>query len=116
MHQTFDVAPHHIDHIIASKHKGPESPDNLALACANCSLGKGSNIAGRDARTRQVIRLFNPRSDVWHVHFRWRGAVLVGRTAIGRATVEVLNINRSDRIALRQILIEDGLFPPKRDH
>lgn len=37
----------------------------------------------------------------------------MGRTAVGRATVDVLNINRPDRVALRQILIEDGLFPPE---
>lgn len=113
MHQQFDVPPHHVDHIIARKHAGVETEDNLANACASCSLGKGSNIAGRDDRTRRIVCLFNPRHDVWHEHFRWKGSLVVGRTAVGRVTVRVLNMNRPDRVALRQILINEDLFPPE---
>jgi hypothetical protein len=112
VHQDFDELPHHIDHIIAQKHGGPTIESNLALACANCSLGKGSNVAAPDARSGRMIALFHPRRDQWNRHFRWNGGELRGRTATGRVTINVLNINRPERVALRLILIAQGLFPP----
>lgn len=113
MHQEFDLLPHHVDHVIARKHEGPDTEDNLALACVNCSLGKGSNIAGRDARTGKLTPLFHPRTQIWSQHFRWKGPLIAGRTVVGRTTVAVLNMNRPDRVALRQMLIADGTFPPQ---
>jgi hypothetical protein len=110
IHQDQDELPHHIDHIIAVKHRGPTIESNLALACANCSLGKGSNIAGTDTRSGKIVRLFHPRLDGWQDHFRWSGARLQGITAIGRATIAVLNINQPDRVALRAELIAQGVF------
>jgi hypothetical protein len=44
--------------------------------------------------------------------FEWSGAVLLGRTAEGRATVELLAINHPDHVLLREALIEEGVFPP----
>jgi hypothetical protein len=55
--------------------------------------------------------LFNPRRHRWERHFHWEGPYLVGRTAIGRVTIEVLKINAALRIELREELIEEGLFP-----
>ena len=115
MHQRDDALAHHVDHIIAQKHKGPTVESNLALACANCSLGKGSNIAAIDQRTKQLTRLFHPRTDQWDDHFRWAEAKLRGRSAIGRVTVAVLNINQPDRVAIRNWLIRVGEFPPKSE-
>jgi hypothetical protein len=43
-------------------------------------------------------------------HFCYDGGTLVGRTAIGRTTVEVLRINVRNFVALREVLMEDGLF------
>jgi hypothetical protein len=40
----------------------------------------------------------------------WNGALLVGRTPIGRATIEVLEINLPDRTALRQALMDEGVY------
>jgi 5-methylcytosine-specific restriction endonuclease McrA len=48
LHQEFDSLPHHIDHIIARKHQGTDEEENLCLACANCSLAKGSGMFPRD--------------------------------------------------------------------
>jgi hypothetical protein len=59
-----------------------------------------------------MLRLFHPRLDVWERHFRWSGPRLRGITAIGRATIAVLNINQADRVALRTELIAQGVFPP----
>lgn len=100
-----------IDHIIARQHGGPTTPSNLALACLRCNGHKGPNLTGIDPTSGQLARLFHPRRDRWSRHFRWRGAVLVGRTAIGRATVVVLNINHPDAVAVRKSLMEEGAFP-----
>jgi hypothetical protein len=37
---------------------------------------------------------------------------LIGRTAVGRVTVAVLNINDPLRVELRERLIGEGVFPP----
>jgi hypothetical protein len=107
-----DVAllPFQIDHIIAEKHGGTAVSDNLALSCERCNSHKGPNIAGYlDGRH---VRLFNPRRDRWSDHFAWNGPNLVGKTAIGKVTIDVLAINLRYRVAIRTALIEEGIFPP----
>jgi hypothetical protein len=106
------ATPFHVEHVIAKKHRGRDATSNLAYACMRCNLHKSSDLAGLDPKTNKLTRLFNPRRHVWTRHFRWQGAVLVGRTPIGRTTVFVLAVNDSERIELRQELIEQGLFPP----
>src|SRR5689334_17940587 len=83
---------------------------NLALSCFHCNSFKGSNIGGRDLLTHKFSRLFNPRRHKWNRHFHWEGAYLRGRTAVGRVTINVLNINDPLRVELRQELIEEGIF------
>jgi hypothetical protein len=114
MPQAFSLLPFEIDHVIARKHHGKTLASNLALACAYDNAFKGPNIGGLDPRSRRLVRLFHPRRHMWHYHFRWHSAVLIGRTAIGRATIEVLAINHPFRIEQRQALIDAGLFPPPR--
>jgi hypothetical protein len=45
-------------------------------------------------------------------HFAWNRPYLVGKTAIGKVTIEVLAINLRYRVAIRTALIEEGVFPP----
>lgn len=99
--------PFHIDHIIAQKHGGQGESENLAWACFSCNLRKGPNIAGLDPETGELTPLFNPRADTWSEHFAWEGAWLRGKTAIGRATVAVLDINHVDSVAVREALREE---------
>ena len=75
--------------------------DNLALACIDCNLHKGTNLTGIDPESRQVTELFHPRRHRWEDHFEWRGIYLTGKTAIGRTTVRVLKMNCEDQLALR---------------
>jgi 5-methylcytosine-specific restriction endonuclease McrA len=96
---------HVIDHIIARQHRGQTTFDNLAVACGRCNRSKGPNIAGLDPETGQLTRLFNPRTDQWTDHFNWQSATLVGLTAIGRVTIDVLAMNHPYRIAARQVLL-----------
>jgi hypothetical protein len=102
---------HVSDHVIARQHRGATSAKNLALSCARCNRHKGPNIAGVDPKTGVVTTLFNPRLHHWHEHFRWNGTVLVGLTEVGRTTIEVLAINGSERVALREQLMKSGEFP-----
>jgi hypothetical protein len=111
MPQDFDEATFEIDHIIAKKHRGPTDASNLCLSCFSRNSSKGSDIAGRDPRTQRLTSLFNPRRHTWSRHFRWQGAVLIGRTPIGRVTIAVLNISDPFRVELREGLISEGLFP-----
>jgi HNH endonuclease len=103
--------PFHIEHIVAKQHGGNDRPSNLALACHHCNYHKGPNLAGIDPRSAKMARLFHPRRHRWSRHFRWDGVTVVGRTAIGRATVAVLNMNDRDVLNDRAALAEEGLFP-----
>lgn len=92
----------HLEHIRPRKHGGSDEPDNLALACVECNLHKSSNVAGYDPQTGQLTELFHPRHNRWEDHFERRGLLLLGKTAIGRTTVEVLQLNSEDRLELRR--------------
>ena len=99
---------HQIEHIVPKKHFGSDELDNLALACVRCNLGKSSNLTGVDPLTNQITPLFHPRTDYWHEHFEYVGAVISGITPIGRVTVYVLNINEAQRLRLRYRLLENN--------
>lgn len=104
---------HQVDHIIAEQHEGGDEPSNLALACAHCNRHKGPNLSGLAPVTRELTRLYNPRQDRWREHFAWQGAVLIGLTAVGRTTIQVLAINDREMVEARETLIAEGRFPPK---
>ena len=91
----------HIEHVIPKKHGGSDQLENLALACIDCNLHKGPNLTGIDPETDEITELFHPRRQRWSDHFAWAGIYIVGRTAVGRATVRVLDMNSDDRLALR---------------
>jgi hypothetical protein len=97
----------HVEHIVARQHKGGDSPDNLCLCCQYCNLHKGPNLSGVDPVTGVITRLFHPRQDVWDEHFIATGLEVIGRTAPGRATVEVLAMNSPKRIEFRHRLRGD---------
>lgn len=102
--------PFHIDHIIAEKHRGQTVLENLTWACFSCNMHKGSNIAGIDPVTDEVVRLFRPHADIWTDHFSWHGAWLHGLTSIGRTTIAVLEMNDPDTLLLREFLHLSGSF------
>jgi hypothetical protein len=110
--QLTDSGAYHIDHLTALKHGGQTVSENLALACVDCNLHKGSDLATIDWASEAVIPLFNPRKHTWREHFRLAGAQIVGITAIGQATIRLLRLNDPERVAYRQVLIEAGLYPP----
>ena len=107
LRQAVSSIPFEIDHIRAGSHRGKRVPGNLALACFYCNRFKGPNLTGIDPKTEKITRLFHPRRHKWEWHFRWAGPILIGKTAIGRTTIEVLGINHADAVAHRAALIEE---------
>jgi 5-methylcytosine-specific restriction endonuclease McrA len=91
----------HIEHIVPRKHGGGDALDNLAAACSECNLRKGSNLTGRDPDNNQITPLFNPRTERWADHFSWDGLRIVGLSAVGRTTVRVLDLNAASRLRVR---------------
>ena len=68
--------------------------DNLALACVSCLLRKGDRFHATDPGTGETVPLFSPRQDQWETHFKWRGTEIIALTAVGRATIAALDLNR----------------------
>ena len=99
------------EHIISVKHGGPTTAENLAYACAFCNRQKGSDIGSIVWETGEFVRFFNPRTDLWHEHFRLEGAQIAPLTAIGEVTARILGFNSADSIQERQSLIEQELYP-----
>jgi 5-methylcytosine-specific restriction endonuclease McrA len=95
------LAELHIEHIRPIKHGGTDDLENLCLACIDCNLHKGTNLTGIDPETDEITPLFHPRKDNWDEHFGWNGTRIAGSTAVGRATIRVLDLNGDDRLDLR---------------
>jgi hypothetical protein len=60
--------------------------------------------------TGKLTKLFHPRRHRWPYHFRYEGGRLIGRTPIGRTTVDVLRINLPNLVAIRETLMASGAF------
>ncbi len=99
----------HIEHIVARQHGGTDDASNLALAGPECNFQKGTNLSGIDPDTGILNALFHPRRDQWTDHFARDGARVVGKTATGRTTVWLLEMNTGDRLRWREMLLNLGL-------
>lgn len=106
------IASHQIDHVIADKHGGETSLENLALSCMVCNRRKASDLTSIDPEGGELTALFNPRTQVWNEHFRVQGLRIVGITSVGRTTSHFLEFNSPQRIAERRELQLAGRFPP----
>ncbi len=104
--ETATLASHEVDHIIAEKHGGLTEADNLALSCVLCNKHKGSDLASIDPETKKLAPLYHPRQDHWSEHFQLNGAEFIPVTPTGRVTVKLLQLNRSDRVEERKLLIQ----------
>ncbi|MGO8672739.1 MAG: HNH endonuclease signature motif containing protein [Capsulimonadaceae bacterium] len=106
------VFPFEIDHVISEKHGGVTSATNLALSCLFCNRNKGSDIATLATNSLSLVRLFNPRLDLWGDHFRLSDDLrILGVTEVGQATTRILDFNTPDRIQERLELRIAGRFP-----
>lgn len=110
--QLGQAATFHIDHVIPVVAGGSTTTGNLALACVSCSLHKGARKSVEDPETSETVTIFNPRQQVWKEHFYWRGFEVVGLTAVGRATINALKLNRAIILAIRAEEELFGRHPP----
>ena len=111
IHQEDAHFSFHVDHIISRKQHGPTTAGNLALACLRCNVAKGTDPGAFIGRPRRLVRLYHPRQDRWAEHFRIASARIVPLTEVGEATVQLLDLNASDRLLLRRVLIKAGRYP-----
>jgi hypothetical protein len=112
MPEAMGFFPHEVDHVVAQKHGGATHQDNLALSCALCNKHKGTDLSSIDPETGRLVPLFHPRRDRWTDHFRIEKGALLPRTASGRVTVRLLQLNHADRVEERALLVAAGQILP----
>ncbi len=106
--------PLEVDHLIPEALGGLTVEDNLWLACSLCNDHKNDRIAALDPTTGELVRLFDPRHQIWKEHFSWTtgGDQIIGLTPTGRATVVALNLNRPVLVLARRAWVSVGWHPP----
>jgi hypothetical protein len=112
VHSRDAIISHQVDHIIAIKHHGLTVAENLALACIECNLHKGSDLTTMNWQIGEIVPIFHPRQQRWTDHFALQSARLIGLTHTGIATISLLQLNREDRLEFRELLLDAGLYPP----
>ena len=102
-----------VEHILPRSKRGPTIADNLALSCQGCNNHKFTRIRALDPVTELTVPLYHPRQHAWHDHFVWLPDArrLLGISPTGRATVEMLRLNRPGLMGLREALIALGVHP-----
>lgn len=103
-----------VEHIIPIVRGGSDVVSNLAYSCQGCNNKKHTAMTALDVMTGREVRLFHPRRDDWNKHFVWSDdkTRIIGLTAIGRATIARLELNRQGVVNLRFALIQIGRHPP----
>ena len=104
-----------VEHSIPRSRGGKNDFENLAWSCGVCNGHKGAKTMGRDLITSELVPLFNPRKQQWDEHFEWseNSSEIIAKTAIGRATINELKLNRQPVVNLRLALIAYGVHPPQ---
>ena len=104
----------HFDHILPTCLDGQTTLENLAYSCGGCNSHKSTKTHYYDPMTNLLCPLYNPRISVWSHHFQWNDDKLrlIGKTAIGRTTIELLQMNRKGVVNQRSLLKIIGLHPP----
>jgi hypothetical protein len=103
-----------VEHIDPRSRAGTSAADNLAYACQGCNNHKYNRTHGPDPVTGEVVPLFHPRRQRWRDHFAWTadGTMILGLSPTGRATVDLLRLNRAGLVNLRRLLFAAGEHPP----
>jgi hypothetical protein len=114
MHESLQGATFHVEHVIPRSKGGESTLENLALACPGCNLRKADKTTARDPLTGEQVDVFHPLQQRWSEHFQFKGYEIEGLTAIGRATVVLLDLNQSRRQQIRQVEETFGLYPTSR--
>jgi hypothetical protein len=105
-----------IEHIVPLAKGGSNAEANLWVACPICNRYKSDKTTTVDPETGATVPLVNPRAQMWSDHFRWSddGLRILGRTAVGRATVAALHLsNDPDVLEVRSYWVLAGWHPPE---
>jgi hypothetical protein len=113
MHQALQGATFHLEHVRPRSRGGETVAENLAWACPNCNLHKSDRTEAPDPESGDHVPLFNPRQDRWSDHFGWDGFRIAALTPVGRATIDLLDLNHERRLRIRQAESLFDLFPPE---
>jgi hypothetical protein len=105
-----------IEHIIPVSKNGSNDESNLWLSCPICNRHKSDKTENVDPDSGEIVPLFNPRIQIWSAHFQWAddGIRILGKTAIGRATVAALHLSDDpDALEVRSYWVLAGWHPPQ---
>jgi hypothetical protein len=113
----FSPDPLSVEHIVPRTGGGADDPSNLALSCQGCNNRKYTSTTAVDPVTGETVTLYHPRDHVWQEHFSWSPdfSLILAVSAIGRATVQALDLNREPVVNLRRVLRQVGEHPPGGD-
>jgi hypothetical protein len=100
-----------MDHIISRKHGGSTTFANLALACMDCNLAKGSDLGSLAPHGGRLVPFFNPRRDKWAEHFSLNNHRIVPISDSGWVTCRILGFHSPKRLMERRALHREGRYP-----
>ena len=102
-----------VDHIVPLAAGGTNIEENLWLACNRCNGFKGVQTRATDPLTGEPTALFNPRLQSWTDHFAWSddSTAIIGRTPVGRATIDALKLNNPEIVVTRRLWVQVGWWP-----
>lgn len=111
---TLVISIFEIEHIIPQAAGGQTEFENLCLSCPTCNRYKADRLSATDPETGDEVRLFHPQHDNWNAHFIWSddATEIIGLTAIARATIERLRLNRPQLTDVRRMWVVAGMHPP----
>lgn len=106
-----------MEHILPKSLGGSDDRSNLAASCYRCNEFKGAKTDAIDPETKQLVPLFNSRTQVWTDHLIWTngGTHMIGVTATGKATVIALRLNNDNVVEARAIWIEFSWHPSSQN-
>jgi HNH endonuclease len=95
------------EHIKPRSAGGETALNNLCFSCPSCNRHKASRQTVVDPESQETVPLFHPWIHVWSDHFAWNedATEIIGLSAIGRATIEALRMNRPQLVRVRRMWV-----------
>ncbi len=112
--EALSAAIFEFEHIVPRSAGGATTFDNVCFCCPACNRFKSDLLSAPDPVTHDDALLFQPYQQRWLEHFAWSedGTQVVGLTPTGRATVDVLRMNRQQMVRVRRMWVAMGEHPP----
>ena len=112
--EHLSVATFEVEHIIPRSAGGETVFGNLCLACPTCNRCKADRTVAIEPDTQHETPLFSPQQDAWNEHFAWNhdATEITALTAVGRATIVALRMNRPQLVRVRRMWVIMGEHPP----